>query len=131
MSGNSFNNDDDSRRLNKNDIAQVFHGIQEDFNMLTVENIDVATMFVDKQTINSLVKMAEAINAEISSAEEFYSALGVRDTVSTTAFVKFLHSLESDIAKVIETFEDITVFASENGEKVTARKFFTTFIRTS
>jgi hypothetical protein len=128
MSEDTFNNDT-SRRLNKTDIANIFHSMQEDFSMLVAENMKDASRVLDKEVIDYMIKMADVIDKHLLNSEEFYALMDSSETVSTNSFIRFLHSMEKELGEKLAEFPEVVVFGSAKGENITTRNFFLIFIK--
>jgi hypothetical protein len=128
MSEDIFTNDN-SRKLNKKEVLEIFHSIQDDMGSLVMENLNVVYLFVTNKEMKLLIKMADSVQKSLKDAEEFYSFMDDRDFITTDALIRFLRSMEHDIGKNIKLFEDFTLLNGGSGDAITAHGFFSIFLK--
>lgn len=126
MAENIFDKDK-SRRLNRSEINQVLHNLDNDLSMLVSENLSVMKMFLPQDTINVIVSMATVVEEKIKSAEKFYSMLELGETVSTESFVRFLKSLRKEVVEELQNFPEHILIKGKT-ESLTNIIFFDVFI---
>lgn len=117
------------KRLNKSEIFQIFHTIENDFSMMVQENMVVFNPFLSHKVIKTLEQISTAVFKEIERSKEFYNILDTNETVTTESFVKFLNALYDDIHKTIKKFDELVIVEDYQGEQITTHVFFMIFIR--
>lgn len=119
---------DDSRRLNSSEINQVLHSIDNDVSMLISENLAVMKVFLARETVDVITKMASVVEEKVKSAEKFYSLLDKGETVSTESFIRFLRSFKQEVSEELRAFPEYVLVQGRGGESLTNIVFFDVFI---